>query len=154
MAQETKTGALYTPAACSFPGENARSWEALGEARPGQSSLSVIFLSREGRDLGVAFQAPPGSQASSRGEAKDSGLPSRLPRGVRPHLEGWQEPQLWGVCIVLMFDLAAAARSESLSWNPSIQTAAQDPGPAVLESRRLGPITPPSKDRTRSSGAS
>ena len=25
---------------CSFPGENARSWEALGEARPGQSSLS------------------------------------------------------------------------------------------------------------------
>ena len=30
--------------------------------------------SREGRDLGVAFQAPPGSQASSRGEAKDSAL--------------------------------------------------------------------------------
>ena len=28
-------------AACSFPGENARSWEALGEARPGQSSLST-----------------------------------------------------------------------------------------------------------------
>ena len=27
-------------------------------------------LAREGRDLGVAFQAPPGSQASSRGEAK------------------------------------------------------------------------------------
>ena len=25
-------------------------------------------------DLGVAFQAPPGSQASSRGEAKDSAL--------------------------------------------------------------------------------
>ena len=30
-----------TPAACSFPGENARSWGALGEARPGQSSLSA-----------------------------------------------------------------------------------------------------------------
>ena len=27
----------HTPAACSFPGKNARSWEALGEARPGQS---------------------------------------------------------------------------------------------------------------------
>ena len=27
-----------------------------------------------GRDLGVAFQAPPGSQASSRGVAKDSAL--------------------------------------------------------------------------------
>ena len=35
------------PAACSFPGENARSWEALGEARPGQSSLSAgALLSR------------------------------------------------------------------------------------------------------------
>ena len=32
------------PAACSFPGENARSWEALGEARPGQSSLSAGCL--------------------------------------------------------------------------------------------------------------
>ena len=30
----------------------------------------LIFLSREGRDLGVAFQAPPGSQASSRGDKK------------------------------------------------------------------------------------
>ena len=29
--------------------------------------MEEIFLSREGRDLGVAFQAPPGSQASSRG---------------------------------------------------------------------------------------
>ena len=37
-----------------------------------------MFLSREGRDLGVAFQDPPGCQASSQGEAKDSAvLPSR-----------------------------------------------------------------------------
>ena len=35
---------LSLPAACSFPGENARSWEALGEARPGQSSLSAGAL--------------------------------------------------------------------------------------------------------------
>ena len=34
----------HTPTACSFPGENARSWEALGEARPGQSSLSAGAL--------------------------------------------------------------------------------------------------------------
>ena len=33
-----------------------------------------MFLSREGRDLGVAFQDPPGCQASSRGEAKDSAV--------------------------------------------------------------------------------
>ena len=31
-------------AACSFPGENARSWGALGEGRPGQSSLSAGAL--------------------------------------------------------------------------------------------------------------
>ena len=36
--------ASCAPAACSFPGENARSWEALGEARPGQSSLSAGAL--------------------------------------------------------------------------------------------------------------
>ena len=37
-----------------------------------------MFFSREGRDLGVAFQDPPGCQASSRGEAKNSAvLPSR-----------------------------------------------------------------------------
>ena len=33
-----------------------------------------MFLSREGRDLGVAFQDPSECQASSRGEAKDSAL--------------------------------------------------------------------------------
>ena len=33
-----------TPAACSFPGENARSWEALGEARQGKSSLKAGAL--------------------------------------------------------------------------------------------------------------
>ena len=32
----------------------------------------LIFLSREDRDLGFAFQTPPGSQASPRGEAEDS----------------------------------------------------------------------------------
>ena len=42
----------------------------------------LIFLSREGRDLGVAFQAPPGSQASSRGEAKDSALLSSRDTGL------------------------------------------------------------------------
>ena len=38
---ELQGSPVCTPAACSFPGENARSWEALGEARPGQSSLSA-----------------------------------------------------------------------------------------------------------------
>ena len=46
-----------------------------------ESLQGLIFLSREGRDLGVAFQAPPGSQASSRGEAKDSALLSSRDAG-------------------------------------------------------------------------
>ena len=50
-----------------------------------------MFLSREGRDLGVAFQAPPGSQASSRGEAMDSDLPSSRDAGL---LEPPVRPQL------------------------------------------------------------
>ena len=50
-----------------------------------------FFNTREGRDLGVAFQAPPGSQASSRGEPKDSALLSSRDAGLleppeRPHL--------------------------------------------------------------------
>ena len=35
---------LHLIAKESFPGENARSWGALGEARPGQSSLSAGAL--------------------------------------------------------------------------------------------------------------
>ena len=38
--------------------------------------LSLYSCTRGDRDLGVAFQTHPGSQASSRGEAKDSALPS------------------------------------------------------------------------------
>ena len=41
----------------------------------------LIFLSREGRDLGVAFQAPPGSQASSRGLGLTLGLGRSLGGG-------------------------------------------------------------------------
>ena len=51
----------------------------------------LIFLSREGRDLGVAFQAPPGSQASSRGEAKDSALLSSRDAGLlEPPERAWR----------------------------------------------------------------
>ena len=43
-----------------------------------------MFLSRGNRDLGVAFQAPPGSQASSGVWRVDSGLLSRSCRKRRP----------------------------------------------------------------------
>ena len=62
--QEEK-GMTQDETACSFPGENASSWGALGEARPGQSSLSAGAL---------RYRAW-------------AGLHSRLPRGVRPRLD-------------------------------------------------------------------
>ena len=40
-------------------------WKTPWTENPG----GLQSTAREGRDLGVAFQAPPGSQASSRGEA-------------------------------------------------------------------------------------
>ena len=66
------------------------------------SSLrKVIFLSREGRDLGVAFQTHLVSQALSRGEAKDSILlasrdgyllePTKWPKGSQASCGVWKE---------------------------------------------------------------
>ena len=56
-----------------------------------------MFFSRDDRDLGVAFQTHPGSQASPRGEAKDSALlsshdsiswsPLSGLKGVKPPVE-------------------------------------------------------------------
>ena len=60
-----------------------------------------MFLSRGHRDLGVAFQTLPGSQASYRGEAKDSALlssrdgyllePTEWPTGSQASCGVWRE---------------------------------------------------------------
>ena len=60
-----------------------------------------MFLSRGDRDLGVAFQTHPGSQASSRGEAKDSAFlssrdgyllePTEWPTGSQASCGFWRE---------------------------------------------------------------
>ena len=61
---------------------------------PGSQFFGVGEISIwEGRDLGVAFQAPPGSQASSRGEAKDSALPSSPDRYLLEPTERPKESQ-------------------------------------------------------------
>ena len=54
--------------------ECERGWEAGLDLK----GVDVIFLSREGRDLAVAFQAPPGSQASSRGVEKEMATRSSI----------------------------------------------------------------------------
>ena len=60
-----------------------------------------MILSRGDRDLGVALQTPPGSQASSRGEAKDSAVllsrdayllePTEWPKGSQASCGVWRE---------------------------------------------------------------
>ena len=62
-----------------------------------------MFLSRGDRDLGVAFQTHPGSQASSRGEEKDCTLlssrdgyflePTEWPKVVKPTVEFGERTQ-------------------------------------------------------------
>ena len=69
--QEYSSGLPFpSPGNLSNPGIETRSLALQTDSLPS--------VSREGRDPGVAFQDPPGCQASSRGEAKDSAvLPSR-----------------------------------------------------------------------------
>ena len=78
------------------------------EARPGPGSLphpSCGWVLEEARGLlGVAFQAPPGSQTSSRGEAKDSALLSSRdkdllepPERLRSILRAGQTRQLLSI---------------------------------------------------------
>ena len=66
--------------------------------KPHPQDSTLGESSREGRDLGVAFQAPAGSQASSRGEAKDSEMATyssmlawRIPGTGKPG--GWHQPR-------------------------------------------------------------
>ena len=60
-----------------------RPWDSPGKnTGVGCHFLLQCMKVREGRDLGVAFQAPPGSQASSRGQAKDSALLSSRDAGL------------------------------------------------------------------------
>ena len=87
-----------------------------------------MCLSREGRDLGVAFQAPPGSQASSRGEAKDSALLSSRDAGLKnlPAMQdtwvqylGWEDPLVPGSSVVKNLPANAGDikdRVQSLLW--------------------------------------
>ena len=83
------------------------SWGVVLESLQGQRDLieacvqDLIFLSREDRDLGVAFPMHPGSQSLSRGEAKDSALlsscdgyllePTECPKGSQASSSVWRE---------------------------------------------------------------
>ena len=55
-----------------------------------------MFHYRGDRDLGVAFQAPPGSQASSRGEVEDSALLSSRTGMSWSPLSGIKARASWG----------------------------------------------------------
>ena len=72
MAYTARLDVSHTPAACSFPGENARSWEALGEARPGQSSLSAGALRYRAWASGErGFRSDAGGVSLARGSGSE-----------------------------------------------------------------------------------
>ena len=66
LSIEDVTLKVLDPAACSCPGENARSWEALGGARPGQSSLSAGSSCGERGQLGIWEEHKTQAQPSLR----------------------------------------------------------------------------------------
>ena len=87
-------------AICSCPGENARSWGALGEARPGQSSLSAgalryrlvlaqggpIFHSGCEGELGVALESLQGpTRDQSHAPALEAWSPNHCHAGGFQH---------------------------------------------------------------------
>ena len=63
------------------PGVAHAAWYIPRKDRPG-GTLTIMFVSRGDRDLGVAFLMHPGSQSLSRGEAKDSALLSSRDAGL------------------------------------------------------------------------
>ena len=88
-----RVGHSHTPAACSFPGENARSWEALGEARPGQSSLSAGAL---------RYRKPVGEGTTRRGTATPVHRPQRPAGSTECEIFRWKKfdhPAWWVVSI-------------------------------------------------------
>ena len=73
--QSGTTHGSHTPAACSFPGANARSWAGRGEARPGQSTRCRAW---RGGGSGQGFMKPQWRSVLVEGVGVKVGLmPSR-----------------------------------------------------------------------------
>ena len=70
--QPGATHVSHTPAACSFPGENARSWEALGEARRRHSRVTTGISAFP---LGWPWEAQSSPQVARESRGLRSGLP-------------------------------------------------------------------------------
>ena len=74
-----------------------------------------MFLARGNRDLGFAFKTHPGSQASSRGEAKDSALLSSHDGISWSPLSGLKKSSLlWSLERGLGFGLQAIQEKKAL----------------------------------------
>ena len=113
--ESDKTEATYTPAACSFPGENARSWEALGEARPGQRSVGVweTCLAPGWPQLRSGLPFGPRSQASLQ-KAQGPGV-CTLPK----------LPASRALC---QAKRAPGLRSPAVAWPPSLSAVRRESG--------------------------
>ena len=116
----------------------------------GSTHSSTRGLTREGRDLGVAFQAPPGSQASSRGEAKDCALlssrdagllePPERPQG-QPTAQRPQPLPVWPTGLKTLWVLGGVAGS------PQVPTKVDTALLSGKWSHHLGPSSDPGRGR-------
>ena len=113
LRRDSRVPRRFQASSCVGPGKPNLPFDLQGKAGgyarvtagPKRTHLGVCpgpnSLSREDRDLGVALQTPPGSQASPRGEAKDSALlssleadllgPTEWPQGSQTSSSVWRE---------------------------------------------------------------
>ena len=113
LRRDSRVPRRFQASSCVGPGKPNLPFDLQGKAGcytrvtagPKRPHLGVCLgpnsLSREDRDLGVALQTPPGSQASPRGEAKDSALlsshdvnllePPEWPQGSQASSSVWRE---------------------------------------------------------------
>ena len=94
-----------------------------------------MFLSRGDRNLGVAFQTHPGSQASSCVEAKNSALllsldgyllePTEWPKGSQASCEVWRDDSGHagneGPHLVMMGEPHCFSRAAATVWAADVQ---------------------------------
>ena len=137
--QSGTTHGSHTPADCSFPGANARSWAGLGEARPAQSSLSAGAL---------CYRAWAQSWSSAGVEAH-SVLPStglQAPAGSQPLLS-----RVRGIGLQT-WDQSTARSSLIMGWFPCAAALLGSPNaqgkPAQHIHLPLGGRTAPGKARS------
>ena len=102
LAQQPDTSPRPVSSLALVASDHSLVWglkQRISRLRTHRRIQDLVLLSREDKDLGVASHAPPGSQASPRGEAKDplsSRVATRISWCPLSGLKGVQPPLPFG----------------------------------------------------------